>query len=92
MTLRPMRQMMGETGRLPEGTTLPVALASTSFVALIDLAELGCGIASLPYFAITKQLREGRLQEVLSDDEKQTRAFGLLWPRSKYPLPKYPLS
>lgn len=73
---------------IPEGATLPVALASTSFVALIDLAELGCGIASLPYFAIAKQLREGRLQEVLPDDEKQTRAFRLLWPRSKYPLPK----
>lgn len=73
---------------IPEGTNLPVALASTSFVALIDLAETGCGIASLPYFAIARQLRDGRLREVLPDAEKPARAFRLLWPRSKYPLPK----
>lgn len=73
---------------IPEGMVLPVALASTSFVSLIDLAEQGCGIASLPYFAISQQLREGSLLEVLPNEEKRVRAFRLLWPRSKYPLPK----
>jgi len=28
------------------------------------------------------------LREVLSDAEKQARAFRLLWPHSQYPLPK----
>lgn len=73
---------------IPEGTILPVALASTSFVTLIDFAERGGGIASLPYFAIGKQLRDGSLLELLSDLEKKSRAFRLLWPRSKFPLPK----
>lgn len=59
---------------LPEGTALPVAPASTSFVSLIDLAAGGCGIASL--------------REVPPAIEKKVRAFRLLWPRSKYPLPK----
>lgn len=73
---------------IPEGMVLPVALASTSFVTLIYLAERGGGIASLPYFSISKQLRNGSLQELLPALEKKSRAFRLLWPRSKFPLPK----
>ncbi|WP_232495555.1 LysR family transcriptional regulator [Novosphingobium kaempferiae] len=73
---------------IPEGTVLPVALAVTSFVPLTDLAEGGHGIASLPYFAIAKRLKEDRLREVLPEAAKKTRALRLLWPRSKFPLPK----
>jgi DNA-binding transcriptional LysR family regulator len=73
---------------IPEGTALPVALASTSFISLIDLAVGGCGIASLPYFAVADRLRDRSLREILPDAEKKVRAFRLLWPRSKYPLPK----
>jgi len=80
---------LGDWGpAVPEGTPLPVALASTSFVSLIHLAEAGCGIASLPYFAVADQLKSGSLREVLPGAEKRTRAFRLLWPRSKFPLPK----
>lgn len=70
------------------GTYLPVALASTSFVSLIELAAEGCGIASRPKFAAADRLRGGSLHEVLPDAEKKVRAFRLLWPRSKFPLPK----
>lgn len=87
-----------ETGKLadwaptvPEGQTLPVALSATSFMALIELAAAGHGIASLPYFAIADRLRTGALQEVLPGAEKKVRAFRLLWPRSKFPLPKVSL-
>lgn len=73
---------------IPEGMVLPVALTATSFVPLIDLAEGGHGIATLPYFAIADRLRDGRLREVLPGAEKKVRAFRLLWPRSKFPLPK----
>lgn len=92
---RLLRHRFYDTGKLgdwgpgiPEGTTLPVALASTSFVSLIDLAAGGCGIASLPYFAVADRLRNGSLREILPDADKKVRAFRLLWPRSKYPLPK----
>ncbi len=73
---------------IPEGTLLPVALSATSFVPLIGLAEGGYGIATLPYFSVAKQLRAGSLREVLPDADKKVRAFRLLWPRSKFPMPK----
>lgn len=95
MNHRLLHHRFYDTGKLggwgpaiPETLALPVALASTSFVSLIDLAERGCGIASLPYFAIADRLRAGTLREVLPDAEKRVRAFRLLWPRSKFPLPK----
>jgi len=84
-----------ETGKLgdwgpaiPESMALPVTLASTSFVTLIEFAEAGHGIASLPYFAVADALRSGRLREVLPNAERRTRAMRLLWPRSKFPVPK----
>lgn len=73
---------------IPEGTALPVAFAATSYVPLIDLAVGGYGIATLPYFAIADRLRAGSLREVLPNVEKKVRAFRLLWPRSRFPLPK----
>jgi len=84
-----------ETGKLgdwgpaiPEGMTLPVALATTSLEPLINLAEAGHGIASLPYFAVSDKIKAGSLCEVLPSAEKKNRALRLLWPRSKFPLPK----
>lgn len=80
---------LGDWGlALPEGISLPIALASTSLEPLISLAEAGCGIASLPYFAVTERIRQGALIEVLPRAEKKSRALRLLWPRSKFPLPK----
>nr|WP_131857269.1 LysR family transcriptional regulator [Bosea sp. BK604] len=84
-----------ETGKLrdwgpavPGGMVLPVALAATSLEPLIRLAESGCGIASLPCFAVADRIRAGTLREVLPAAEKNSRAMRLLWPRSKAPLPK----
>jgi DNA-binding transcriptional LysR family regulator len=84
-----------ETGKLgswepivPEGMNLPVGLAATSLEPLIRLAEAGHGIAWLPYFAVVDQIRTGSLCEVLPGSEKKNRAFRLLWPRSRTPLPK----
>lgn len=84
-----------ETGKLgswgptvPEGVVLPVTLAATSLEPLIVLAEAGCGIASLPSFAVAGRIRAGALREVLPNTSKRSRPFRLLWPRSKAPLPK----
>ncbi|MBP2562549.1 DNA-binding transcriptional LysR family regulator [Neorhizobium galegae] len=84
-----------ETGKLgdwgpaiPEGMILPVSLATTSLEPLIYLAEAGHGIASLPYFTVADRIKNGALQEVLPSAAKSSRALRLLWPRSKYPLPK----
>lgn len=84
-----------ETGKLgswapavPEGVALPVALAATSLEPLIRFAEAGCGIASVPSFAVDGRIRAGALVEVLPDAPRQSSALRLLWPRSKEPLPK----
>lgn len=95
MNHRLLHHRFTETGKLadwgtaiPEGMVLPVALASTSLEPLIYLAEAGHGIASLPYFAVANRIRAGSLCEVLPGTEKKARALRLLWPRSKFPLPK----
>jgi len=92
---RLLHQRFYDTGKLggwgaavPEGMILPVALSATSLEPLIQLAEAGCGITSLPYYTVAEQIRSGRLCEVLPGAQKERRAFRLLWPRSKYPLPK----
>jgi DNA-binding transcriptional LysR family regulator len=84
-----------ETGKLadwgpaiPEGTALPVALATTSLEPLVQLAEAGYGIASVPYFAVADRIRVGTLREVLPGAKRKSRALRLLWPRSNFPLPK----
>ncbi|MDA9529049.1 LysR family transcriptional regulator [Bradyrhizobium sp. CCBAU 25338] len=84
-----------ETGKLvdwdltlPEGTALPVALATTSLEPLIRLAEAGYGVASVPYFAVADLMTAGTLREVLPGAKKKNRALRLLWPRSNFPLPK----
>lgn len=95
MEHRLLHHRLYETGKLadwgpgiPEGMDLPVALATTSLEPLICLAEAGHGIASVPYFAVADRLRAGSLREVLPSTDKSSRALRLLWPRSKFPLPK----
>ncbi|WP_398471655.1 LysR family transcriptional regulator [Tardiphaga sp.] len=73
---------------IPDDVILPVALATTSLEPLIRLAEAGCGIASIPDFAVADRIADGRLREVLPHLDKKRRALRLLWPRSQYPLPK----
>lgn len=95
LTHRLLHHRFYETGKLgswdpivPEGMNLPVALSATSLEPLIRLAEAGHGIAWLPYFAVADRIDAGNLREVLPGAEKRIRAFRLLWPRSKAPLPK----
>ena len=84
-----------ETGKLgdwgpavPDDVALPIALSATSLEPLVRLAEAGCGIALLPSFAVAGPIREGRLRAVLPAEKADHRALRLLWPRSKYPMPK----
>ena len=92
---RLLHHRLYETGKfvdwgpvIPEGMDLPVALATTSLEPLIRLAEAGSGIASVPYFAVADRLEKSTLREVLPGGRRDSRALRLLWPRSKYPLPK----
>ncbi|WGF90284.1 LysR family transcriptional regulator [Marinivivus vitaminiproducens] len=94
-----LRQRYPETGKIApwgvdvagssgRGDGIPVSLAITMIEPLLRLALAGSGIASLPYFAVREYLNDGRLAEVLSRRERETGVLRLLWPASRYPLPK----
>lgn len=92
---RCLRQRYVETGKLvpwpaeggPEGLSLPTTVAANAQDPLVLLAEKGHGIAFLPEPVVRRQLAAGTLVEILPD-ATETGTLGLLWPASRYPLPK----
>jgi len=52
------------------------------------MAEQGMGIACLPDFAISRQLREGVLVTVLDDYSDSPGTLRVLWPSSRHLSPK----
>ncbi|AYM14303.1 LysR family transcriptional regulator [Agrobacterium tumefaciens] len=93
---RCIRHRYPETGRLMpwpvgqdlEAPTVPTTISTTMMDHILALAERGRGIALLPSFAVSKQLAEGTLRELLEGHQKKTGTLNLLWPTSRYPLPK----
>src|SRR5271170_8150705 len=63
------------------------AVAST-IEPLICMAEQGMGIACLPDFAISRQLREGVLVAVLDEYSDRSGPLRVLWPSSRHLAPK----
>jgi DNA-binding transcriptional LysR family regulator len=55
---------------------------------LICMAKQGMGIACLPDFAISRQLREGVLVAVLDDYAEPSETLRVLWPSSRHLSPK----
>lgn len=56
--------------------------------SLLRVTRSGLGIACLPDFLIAEDIASGRLQPVLVDHMERNGAFWMLWPNSKYALPK----
>ena len=52
------------------------------------MAEQGMGIAYLPDFAISRQLREGVLVTVLDDYTDRSGPLRIIWPSSRHLSPK----
>jgi DNA-binding transcriptional LysR family regulator len=67
---------------------LPTALVANSTEALIALAEIGMGIASVPDFAVEKQMGEGTLAEILPGSLQYEGAIRVIWPSSRFLAPK----
>lgn len=92
---RCLRQRYAETGRpVPwptgpdtDGRGAPAAVAANALDPIILMAERGLGIAFLPEPVIRRQLGAGALVHILRDSS-DTGTVGLLWPASRYPLPK----
>jgi DNA-binding transcriptional LysR family regulator len=67
---------------------LPRTAVASTLEPLICMAEQGLGIAYLPDFAITRQLREGLLVTVLDDCTDRSGPLRVLWPSSRHLAPK----
>jgi len=74
------------TGR--KAITLPTTAVANTIEPLIDMAAQGHGIASLPDFAIRRQLEDGTLVPVLDRYIRHEGTFRILWPSSRYLSPK----
>ncbi|WP_246546132.1 LysR substrate-binding domain-containing protein [Ancylobacter defluvii] len=93
---RCLRHRYPETGRLMpwpvesvlEAAAVPVTIAANMMGPLLELAEKGRGIAFLPHFAVFRKIEAGLLVEVLPAQSKEVGSLNLLWPASRYPLPK----
>jgi DNA-binding transcriptional LysR family regulator len=90
-----LRQRFPETGKvvdwmiaLPDNVAVPVTLSASGIEPLAQLAIAGHGIALLPDFAVRAPLHSGSLIEVLPGYVKRTGTIRLLWPASRFPLPK----
>ena len=67
---------------------VPVSFATTLVDSLLLMVQAGRGIASLPDFMVRSPLANGSLVEVLPGRLQEAGVFRLLWPTSRYPLPK----
>ncbi|GAC1040417.1 LysR family transcriptional regulator [Rhizobium sp. No.120] len=67
---------------------LPTTTIASTIEPLIHLAENGFGIASLPSFAVSAQIADGRLVPLLEDHIAKKSIFRILWPTSRYLSPK----
>ncbi|OLU13568.1 LysR family transcriptional regulator [Pseudomonas sp. PA1(2017)] len=70
-----------------QATLKPRAICN-SIASLLQVACAGQGIACLPDFMVARQIATGRLQTVLADHLDSAGTFWMLWPTSKYALPK----
>ena len=67
---------------------LPRTAVASTLEPIIFMVEQGMGIAYLPDFAISQQLREGALVTVLDDYTDRSGPLRILWPSSRHLAPK----
>ncbi|CAH1672837.1 MULTISPECIES: LysR family transcriptional regulator [unclassified Chelatococcus] len=74
--------------RSAPGHEVPVGLTASVIDPLLDLARAGAGIASLPDFLLHEALADGSLVPVLEAEMEQTGVLTMLWPASRFRVPK----
>ena len=67
---------------------LPKTAVANAIEPLISMAEQGLGIAFLPDFAISQQLRDGVLVTVLDDCADRSGPLRVLWPSNRHLSPR----
>jgi DNA-binding transcriptional LysR family regulator len=79
---------LSQPGREPAELTLPTAITLGSIEATRAAAIGGLGIAYLPDFAVRDALQDGSLQTTLEAYNVIEGSFWMLWPSSRFMLPK----
>lgn len=74
--------------REQQDMAIPTTLTSGIIDPLVDMVVAGAGIAAFPGFMIQEHLETGRMIEVLPGSMERTSVLHILWPSSRYPLPK----
>jgi len=74
--------------RHPPRTNVPVSLTASVIDPLLDLAKRGAGIACFPAFLVRDGVRDGSLIEVLPGEIEQASVLTMLWPASRFRVPK----
>lgn len=70
------------------GLEVPVSLTASVIDPLLDLTLAGAGIASLPDFLVREALADGALVPVLESEMDHTGVLTMLWPASRFRVPK----
>jgi DNA-binding transcriptional LysR family regulator len=70
------------------GLDVPVSLAASVIDPLLDLTLAGAGIAFFPHFLVRDGLADGSLVAVLPGEIQQAGALTMLWPASRFRVPK----
>lgn len=66
----------------------PATLTASIIDALVDLTLAGAGIGSFPEFLVRDAIASGVLVPILDGDLDQTGILTMLWPASRYRVPK----
>ena len=70
------------------GVAVPVSLTASVIDPLLDLALSGAGIAAFPDFLVRDALADGALVPVLDGEIQQNGVMSILWPASRFHVPK----
>ncbi|SAI73542.1 LysR family transcriptional regulator [Bordetella ansorpii] len=74
--------------RSAPGFEAPVGLTASVIDPLLDLTHAGAGIALLPDFLLRDALADGSLVPILEGEMEQTGVLTMLWPASRFRVPK----
>lgn len=70
------------------GVEIPVSLTSSVIDPLLELTLAGTGIAAFPEYTVRDALVGGSLLSILEDELEQTGVLTMLWPASRFKVPK----
>lgn len=74
--------------RSSPGQHIPVSLTASVIDPLLDLAQRGAGIGCFPEFLVRGGLANGSLRRVLEREIERSGVFTMLWPASRFRVPK----